>query len=125
MPSYAEHIAKKALDQDTINNLREHAVSDAKETFKEEQLAHWGCDVTVNDPPAPKQQWLKNWLDRWPDEAEWIVYEAAYKNALRRALYKLDGLFEQFCKDIEDDDADAIKLDCECTEACLAAMEEK
>lgn len=133
MPSYAEHVAKKALTSERVLELQDWALGDARETFGEEQLAYWYHEVRVNDPPPPKQEWLRRWINdgfeegRWPDEAEWIIYSEAYKNCLRRALYKLDHLWDDYEKAVDVSDnaewQDVSDLENDITDECLAAME--
>lgn len=96
-----------------------YALDDAIETFTEEQLAYWYCDVA--QPPEPKRKWIDGWLFRQSTEREWLDYRSAYRRYLRRAMSKLNDLWESFSERMAADDWDA---DTDVTQECLDAMEE-
>lgn len=98
--------------------INSYALDDAIETFTQEQLAHWYCDV--DQPPEPKQQWLDGWLHRRSTHDEFLQYKAAFRRYLRRAVRKLDELWDNYSKRLEADDWDA---ESDVTQECLDAME--
>jgi len=129
--SIEERKAENALTNDQIIELREFATEDAKDTFQNEQLAHWYWNVNANDPPDPQTSWLRNrWEYSDPCEAAWIIYRLCYRRALKRAMVKLDELWDRYAQAMDDDAEgvegaeDPTEVDNETTDACVDAMEE-
>ena len=97
----------------------ELALDDAKETFLMEQLAYW---YDQSEPTNPKRAWLENRLDRSSTDGEWDAYAAAFRRYLRRAMIKLDALWDDYVKRLEVDD---FETEADVTQKCLGAMSRK
>jgi len=129
-----QHEAKKELTPTDIQDLKDWAVSDAIETFEEEQLEHWYYDINPNLPPAPKTYWLRSWINggqydvgRYPTDAEWTIYKMHYQQALQRGLYKLDKLWDEYRKEYENQEyaEDQYEINCNLSDRCVAAIKEE
>jgi hypothetical protein len=125
--SYEKHMLRQKVSSERRAELEQYALDDAKETFLNEQMAHWGCNVLADDPPEPQFSWLSSWLNgEHFSDAEWSVYEDRYLECMTRAIRALDRRWDEYVKLIESDPDDCMDiddLDGEITDECIAAME--